>query len=637
VRRLCLGLVLLSGCFGAAPPDGKYFCTNNTQCLAGNLCYETYCCKQDRATGLCVDHPCLQNGADLDRDGFPLCAGDCNDDDPAIYPGAPEICDTKDNDCDSTVDEGVGFLRYRDLDRDGHGSSDPSAAIFVCQDGEGLSKLKDDCDDADGRRFGGNPEVCDQVDNDCNSEVDNGVSGTWYKDVDGDGYGRNDSPLLACTKPVGYGSLKDDCDDASAFVHPGATELCNGVDDDCDSMQDEDVKVDVYPDADGDGFGALGSAPTKQCTAAVGQALNALDCDDTAKSVNPAAGELCNGIDDNCNGSKDEGVKITYYADRDNDSYGNPAEVNVTCPSLLPATPKYVQVAGDCADNNGLQNPAVQEICNGAAPIDDDCDGVIDEGLTVTYFEDLDADGYGNAAKPKVVCGAVPAGHVQNALDCADTQADTWPGAPEACDGRDNNCDGANDNSAMCGPRTDQAEVAALWGAGFNTTANPNQPPPSCLALSANATSMPVAEDPVNKVTAAGNQASVKTTDTSAKDFFLFYPQQKNGAWNLSSQRLRFDIAVTTGGLDSFRSPLVLFCSNDVRFASYQPPTQPVLGTGFAAQTLVLPPVTASPPAGWFFSPNFAWSNVNWVEVHLNSAAGSTTVWLDDFRFPTPP
>src|SRR5687768_14572338 len=94
-----LGL-LLGSCFGGKQPDGKYFCSTTNDCVSGNICFESYCCKQDRATGLCVDHPCLKQGSDNDRDGVPVCANDCNDDDAAIYPGAPEICDGKDNDCD---------------------------------------------------------------------------------------------------------------------------------------------------------------------------------------------------------------------------------------------------------------------------------------------------------------------------------------------------------------------------------------------------------------------------------------------------------------------------------------------------------------------------------------------------------
>ena len=131
---------------------------------------------------------------------------------------------------------------------------------------------------------------------------------TWYADADGDGYGNVSSTLSYCTQPYGYVANSTDCDDAVASVNPGATEICNSIDDDCDSSIDEGIPlITYYNDADGDGFGAgLG---TVTCSVlAAPYVTNNTDCDDTNASVNTAATELCtNAIDDDCDTVINEG------------------------------------------------------------------------------------------------------------------------------------------------------------------------------------------------------------------------------------------------------------------------------------------------------------------------------------------
>ena len=133
---------------------------------------------------------------------------------------------------------------------------------------------------------------------------------TYYGDADGDTYGDPANTTEACSAPDGYVTDNTDCNDTNAAVNPGATEVCNGIDDDCDGQIDEGVKTTYYGDADGDGYGDPANT-TEACSAPAGYVENDGDCDDTDSAVNPGATEVCNGIDDNCDGQIDEGCAET--------------------------------------------------------------------------------------------------------------------------------------------------------------------------------------------------------------------------------------------------------------------------------------------------------------------------------------
>ncbi len=199
-----------------------------------------------------IDDDCdgvVDDGAtDLDGDGVAAWAGDCDDSDPDAYPGATEAADGIDNDCDGLVDEGTA-------------NAD--------DDGDGWSEADGDCDDsAAATSPDAEEDPTNGLDDDCDGEVDEGGPGS---DDDGDGFSEDGG----------------DCDDEDAAVSPAATEdTTNGIDDDCDGSTDETATAD---DADADGF-----------TADDG------DCDDSDGWTYPGATEMCDGVDNDCNGTADD-------------------------------------------------------------------------------------------------------------------------------------------------------------------------------------------------------------------------------------------------------------------------------------------------------------------------------------------
>jgi PKD repeat protein len=135
---------------------------------------------------------------------------------------------------------------------------------------------------------------------------------TYYADADGDGFGNNAVSIAGCSVPFGYVASNTDCNDAAAGINPGATEICNAADENCNGLIDEGIAVTTYyADIDGDGFGNP-NASVSNCAQPVGYIANNTDCADNAAAVNPIAMELCNNnIDDNCNGLIDDANGVT--------------------------------------------------------------------------------------------------------------------------------------------------------------------------------------------------------------------------------------------------------------------------------------------------------------------------------------
>ncbi len=173
---------------------------------------------------------------DADADGWVnlvLGGDDCDDHNATVYPGAVEVCDELDNNCDGVVDEGVTTPYWPDADTDGFG--DPDGRVDVCAWPEGYVTEATDCDDANAVAWPNNPEVCDEADNNCDGVIDEGVQTTYYGDADADGWGDISVTTAACAAPTGFVGSAGDCIDTDASVSPSASEVCHdGLDNDCD-------------------------------------------------------------------------------------------------------------------------------------------------------------------------------------------------------------------------------------------------------------------------------------------------------------------------------------------------------------------------------------------------------------------
>ena len=378
-------------------------------------------------------------------DGFTDNALDCDDTASLVSPGVEEVCNGIDDNCDGRADEGVGTLLYPDLDEDGFG--DTSAGIISCWDLTDHITAPGDCDDTDS---GVNPdadEACDEIDNDCDGEIDEfAVSGLidYWMDIDGDGHGAG-LALSGCAVPEGFSDSDDDCDDTDPLRSPSLVEACNGYDDDCDDVIDEGVMSTFYVDADGDGWGS--SEALFACELTPGLATTSSDCDDTRTDTYPGAEEVCDGIDNDCNAIPDDEAidGSTYYADVDGDGFGDPAVETVSCD--VPAG--YVDNYTDCDPSDDATYPGAPEICDDR---DNDCDGAVDDGPVdaPTWYLDEDGDGFGGTAETMTDCYP-DEGYVAWSTDCDDEDPSISPDGIEVCNDIDDDCDGVIDLDAVDG------------------------------------------------------------------------------------------------------------------------------------------------------------------------------------------
>ena len=365
---------------------------------------EEVCDGKDNDCNLLVD----EGFADLDDDGWKDCVDDDDDGDESpdlldcqpldheVHPGAEEFCDGKDNNCDVVVDEG-----HADLD--GDGSAD---CVDGDIDGDGVDNETDNCptlvneDQADGDDDG----LGDACDKDADGDgipdgLDNcpGLFNPVQGDVDGDGQGN------ACDPDLDGDDVENEADNCPLVHNPGQTDTDqDGLGDACEG------------DKDGDG------APDGE------------DCAQLNPAVYPGASEICDGVDNNCSGVADEGYPdfdkdgLKDCLDSDDDDDGDPDET-------------------DCAPADAAVSHGALEACDG---VDNNCSGEIDEG-------------FGQHKCGKGVC----AHSIELCVEGKVQYCDPYEGAhPEVCDGMDNDCDGLMDE--------DQGTSTCGLGACFHTVAN---------------------------------------------------------------------------------------------------------------------------------------------------------------------
>jgi hypothetical protein len=312
---------------------------------------------------------------------------------------------------------------YADADGDGFGNA--TTSIVNCVPPVGYVTNNTDCNDADSTEFPGATWVLDNDNDgfgangstltsctqpngyisslapvDCNDANANiGAAITYYQDADLDGFGNAAITQTACSAPVGYVTNNTDCNDANALVGGANTTF--------------------YADTDNDTYGDA-TVSIIACVAPTGYVANNTDCDDANPATHPNAVEVCDGFDNNCNGSNDEGLTtFTWYMDSDNDGLGNPAVTAQNC--LQPSG--YVGNDNDC----------------------DDADADPNAGETL-YYADVDNDTYGDPFDAISTC-TPPSGYVANNEDCDDTNPAINPNATDNTgNGIDENCDGVDGN-----------------------------------------------------------------------------------------------------------------------------------------------------------------------------------------------
>ena len=302
------------------------------------------------------------------------------------------------------------------VDDDGDGFGRYETPTSVCAVPEGFSERGGDCDDARDDVFPEADELCDGIDNDCNTLIDDDAvdATTSYADYDEDGFGDPERAWNSCTPPDGFVQTDGDCNDARDDVYPGADELCDGLDNDCDDVLPTDEL-----DADEDGVMVCDG-----------------DCDDERGDRHPGLPERCDGLDTNCDGRTDEAGAIdatAWHIDLDGDGYGGAPNL-----TACEGPEGWVDNALDCDDatwwlTTDCGTPAC-EVCPVGVDCDDGstCESGVCDG---TCQEPTCDDGVRNGVETDVDCGGdcAPCELMQTCAEASDCLSDTCIDAVCSC------------------------------------------------------------------------------------------------------------------------------------------------------------------------------------------------------------
>ncbi|MBR9704322.1 hypothetical protein GOV12_02840 [Candidatus Pacearchaeota archaeon] len=366
-----------------------------------------------------IDELDCDNFCDIDGDGHSsniLCLlwgpiDDCDDFDEDRFPGNPEICDNKDNDCNFLTNDGINEVWYNQETNCGSGVC-ANTGNLLCIGGISNNNCVNNTPT-------GIDNDCNSLDDNCNGLVDE----NYLETTSFCGLGEC---LRNGTQRCINGVEDDDCTSGN----PGI-ETCNSLDDDCDGIPDNNLAPELCDLTQG-----VCSGTEKICGG-----FGWFDCNSgTYGPLYEVSETLCDGEDNDCDGATDEGCPCIQGQTRD---CGNDVGLCVfgtqTC-----------SIQGEWGACIGGQDP-VNEVCDLQ---DNDCDGVNDNGVLNTYYRDVDTDGFGNLLDSIQSC-TPSIGYVSNSNDCNDGNISIHPNAlDDDCNGVDNDCDSSIDEDYVSVPTT---------------------------------------------------------------------------------------------------------------------------------------------------------------------------------------